>query len=49
MAGFHIPGDPYYPNQGNSGWLEEDPEEDPEEVEEEEEPMEEEEDADGTD
>ena len=35
MAGFHLPGDPYYPNQGNGGWIEEDPEEDPEEVEEE--------------
>ena len=27
MAGFHLPGDPYYPNQGNGGWIEEDPEE----------------------
>ena len=35
MAGFHLPGDPYYPNQGNGGWIEEDPEEDPEEIEEE--------------
>ena len=34
MAGFHLPGDPYYPNQGNGGWIEEDPEEDPEEIEE---------------
>lgn len=50
MAGFHIQGDPYYPNQGNGGWLEGDPEEDPAGVEEEEEPMEEEEEeADGTD
>ncbi|XP_042755627.1 uncharacterized protein LOC122196596 [Lactuca sativa] len=39
MAGFHIPGDPYFPNQGNARWIddepeqqiEEDPEEDPEE------------------
>ena len=29
MAGFHHPGDPYFPNQGNNGWLEE--EEEPEE------------------
>ena len=28
MAGFHHPGDPYFPNQGNNGWLEE---EEPEE------------------
>ena len=35
MAGFHLPGDPYYPNQGNGSWIEEDPEEDPEEIEEE--------------
>lgn len=35
MAGFHLPGDPYYPNQGNGGWIEEDPEEIEEEVEEE--------------
>ena len=60
MAGFHLPGDPYYPNQGNGVWIEEDPEEDPEEieeefkvdeeVEEEEEPIEEEEEVtDGTD
>ena len=27
MAGFHLPGDPYFPNQGNGGWIEEDPEE----------------------
>ena len=32
MARFHNPGDPYYPNQGNGGWTEEDPEEDPEDV-----------------
>ena len=40
MAGFHLPGDPYFPNQGNAGWIEEepeelieeDPEEDPEEA-----------------
>lgn len=33
MAGFHHPGDPYFPNQGNNGWLEEEeePEEEPEE------------------
>ncbi|XP_052625817.1 uncharacterized protein LOC128132863 [Lactuca sativa] len=39
MAGFHHPGDPYFPNQGNNGWLEEseeEPEEDPEEESEEE-------------
>ncbi|KAL7585619.1 hypothetical protein Lser_V15G44337 [Lactuca serriola] len=45
MAGFHHPGDPYFPNQGNNGWLEEleeEPEEEPEEdPEEEEEPEEE--------
>ena len=23
MAGFHHPGDPYFPDQGNNGWLEE--------------------------
>ncbi|KAL7605378.1 hypothetical protein Lser_V15G18819 [Lactuca serriola] len=28
MAGFHIPGDPYYPNHGNAGWLEHEPEND---------------------
>ena len=28
MTGFHHPGDPYFPNQGNNGWLEE---EEPEE------------------
>ena len=33
MAGFHHPGDPYYPNQGNGGWIEEDPEEDEEPIE----------------
>lgn len=33
MAGFHLLGDPYFPNQQNVGWLdpEEDPEEDPKE------------------
>ena len=31
MAGFHHNGDPYFPNQGNNGWLEES-EEEPEEV-----------------
>ena len=39
MAGFHHPGDPYFPSQGNNGWLEEseeEPEEDPEEESEEE-------------
>ena len=35
MAGSPLPGDPYYPNQGNDGWIEEDPEEDPDEIEEE--------------
>ena len=33
MAGFHHPNDPYYPNQGNGGWIEEDPEEDEEPIE----------------
>ena len=33
MAGFYPPGDPYYPNQGNGGWVEEDPEEDEEPIE----------------
>ena len=28
MAGFHHPDDPYYPNQGNGGWLDEEPEDD---------------------
>ena len=28
MAGFHLPGDPYFPNQGNGGWLDEEPEDD---------------------
>ncbi|XP_023764489.1 uncharacterized protein LOC111913002 [Lactuca sativa] len=35
MAGFHLPGDPYFPNQGNVGWVKEEPEQqiedDPEE------------------
>ena len=26
MAGFHLPGDPYFPNQGNGGWLDAEPE-----------------------
>ncbi|KAL7611779.1 uncharacterized protein LOC128132329 [Lactuca sativa] len=30
MAGFHHPGDPYFPNQGNNEWLDEEPEEDAE-------------------
>ncbi|XP_023744973.1 uncharacterized protein LOC111893139 [Lactuca sativa] len=42
MARFHLPGDPYFPNQGNADWIVEDPEEDPKE-----EPMEEEESVDG--
>ena len=49
MTGFHIPGDHYYPNKGNGGWIEEDPEEDPKDISEEdphEDPEEEEEDAD---
>ena len=32
MAGSHIPGDPYFPNQGNGGWIEEYPKEEPEEI-----------------
>lgn len=32
MAGFHIPGDPYIPPQGNVGWIVEGPEEDREEI-----------------
>ncbi|KAI3708647.1 hypothetical protein L2E82_37958 [Cichorium intybus] len=36
MAGFHLPGDPYFPEEGNGGWLNEEPEEEPEEVPEEE-------------
>ncbi|KAI3723373.1 hypothetical protein L2E82_34896 [Cichorium intybus] len=31
MAGFHLPGDPYFPDEGNNGWLNGDPEEDFEE------------------
>ena len=27
MAGFHLPGDTYFPNQENVGWLEDEPEE----------------------
>ena len=26
MVGFHPPGDPYFPNQGNVGWLKAEPE-----------------------
>ena len=37
LAGFHLPGDPYFPDNRNGGWLEEDPEEDPDELSEEEE------------
>lgn len=32
MAGFHHPRDPYFPNQGNKGWIVEDRDEDPEEI-----------------
>ena len=32
MAGFHHPNDPYYPNQGNGGWIEADSEEDEEPI-----------------
>ncbi|KAL7612576.1 hypothetical protein Lser_V15G05628 [Lactuca serriola] len=51
MAGFHLPGDPYFPDQGNASWIEEeaieeDPEEDLEEDPEEEPEEEEEEDDD---
>ena len=28
MARFHLPGDPYFPCQGNGGWLEDEQEED---------------------
>ncbi|KAL7582663.1 uncharacterized protein LOC111884510 [Lactuca sativa] len=31
MAGFHHPGDPYFPNRGNGRWIDEDPKEDQEE------------------
>ncbi|KAI3499632.1 hypothetical protein L1887_35436 [Cichorium endivia] len=41
MAGFYLPEDPYFPDEGNNGWLEEEPEEDPEEGQEEDEEMEE--------
>ena len=27
MAGFHLPKDPYFPDNGNGGWIKEDPEE----------------------
>ncbi|XP_052621661.1 uncharacterized protein LOC128127257 [Lactuca sativa] len=30
MAGFHLLGDPYFPYQGNGGWMEPEPEEEPE-------------------
>ncbi|KAL7595261.1 hypothetical protein Lser_V15G29022 [Lactuca serriola] len=33
---FHMPKDPYFPNQGNDKWIEEDPKEDPKELMEEE-------------
>ena len=36
MAGLHPPGDPYFPNQGNNGWLEESEEEPEDDLEEEE-------------
>ena len=29
MARFYLPGDPYFPNQGNGGWLGEEPKEEP--------------------
>lgn len=32
MAGFHLLGDPYFPNQGNGGWIKEDHDDDPEEI-----------------
>ena len=32
MAGFHHLGDPYFPKQGNTGWIVEELEEDPEEI-----------------
>ena len=41
MVGLHLPGDPYFPNQRNAGWLEEEPEEEPEELEFEEEDIDE--------
>lgn len=31
MVGFHLPRDLYFPNQGNNGWIEEEPEEEPDE------------------
>lgn len=41
MASFHHSGDPYFPNQGNNMWMEEEPEEEePEEEEEQEEEIE---------
>ena len=43
MARFHLSGDPYFPNQGNAGWIVEEPEENSdEEPMEDKEPMEEE-------
>ena len=27
MDGFHLPGDSYFPDQGNGGWIDEEPEE----------------------
>nr|KAJ0209030.1 hypothetical protein LSAT_V11C400158950 [Lactuca sativa] len=54
MAGFHLPGEPYFPNQGNAEWIVQDPEEIledelEEEVEEEVEEEEEEEEEDESD
>ena len=40
MVGFHLSGDPDFPNQGNCGWIEAEPEEDLEELFEEEGPKE---------
>ena len=28
MVGLHLPGDPYFPNQGNKGWHNAEPEDD---------------------
>lgn len=41
MAGFYFPRDPYFPDEGNKVWLDEELEEDPEEGQEEDEEMEE--------
>ena len=30
MTGFYLPGDPYFPNLGNGGWIAEETEKDPE-------------------